>query len=79
MGPTVSFRKRDRVVLSKLADLSDMPPETQAVSEAALGRTFEVKGCPYGPQRIEVGREIDSAIGGFMNTILVEPECVEPA
>jgi hypothetical protein len=67
-------------VLSRLPDLGGMPAETQAVFAAALGGTFEVKGFgPYGHLEIEVGREIDRAVGGFMNTIWVEPECVEPA
>jgi hypothetical protein len=58
-------------------DLDTFPEETQAAFRAALGKTFVVQGHgPYGHLELELGRELDAVLGGFMNTIWIEAECV---
>jgi hypothetical protein len=58
-------------------DLDTFPEETQAAFRAALGKTFVVRGYgPYGHLELELGRELDALLGGFMNTIWIEGECV---
>ncbi len=59
-------------------DLADGPPETEAAFRAALGRELWVTGRgPYGHLELVLGPEIDAVLGGFMNTIWIEPELVE--
>ncbi len=58
-------------------DLDTFPEETKAAFRAALGKTFVVQGHgPYGHLELELGRELDALLGGFMNTIWIEPEYV---
>jgi hypothetical protein len=59
-------------------DLAPMPEETKAAFKAALGREFRVVGRgPYGHLELELGPELDAELGGFMNSIWIEPELVE--
>lgn len=59
-------------------DLALMPEETKAAFLAALGREFRVVGLgPYGHLELELGRELDERLGGFMNSIWIEPDLVE--
>jgi hypothetical protein len=61
-----------------IPDLSSMPAETQAAFRASLGKELRVVGYgPYGHLELEPGAELDAALGGFMNTIWIEPEYVE--
>jgi hypothetical protein len=54
-------------------DLDTFPEETQAAFRAALGKTFVLRGYgPYGHLELELGRELDALLGGFMNTIWIE-------
>lgn len=58
-------------------DLETFPEESKAAFRAALGKSFVVRGYgPYGHLELELGREIDAILGGFMNTIWIEPEYV---
>lgn len=57
-----------------LPALADMPSETQAALQFALGRILEVQGVDqYGHLELLLGPEADRALGGFMNTIWLEP------
>jgi hypothetical protein len=72
------FRIGDRVRLVDLPPtFGELPEETRTAFTAARGGVFEVRGFgPYGHLEIELGRELDTLLGGFMNTLWVEPECV---
>jgi len=59
-------------------ELGSMPEETHAAFRVALGREFRVIGHgPYGHLELELGADLDAQLGGFMNTIWIEPELVE--
>jgi hypothetical protein len=59
------------------ADFETFPEETRAAFRAALGKRFIVCGHgPYGHLELELGRVLDALLGGFMNTIWIEPEYV---
>jgi hypothetical protein len=59
-------------------DLGTSPAETRAAFEVALGKRFRVVGHGrYGHLELELGPEIDALLGGFMNTIWIEPDLVE--
>ena len=66
------------VRVRRIPDLSSMPAETQAAFRAALGKEFRVvdRG-PYGHLELALGPELDAVLGGFMNSIWIEPEYVE--
>lgn len=60
------------------SDLVTSPAETQAAFRAALGKEFKVAGHGrYGHLELVLGPEIDAVLGGFMNTLWIEPELVE--
>jgi len=60
------------------AELEQLPRETQAAFRAALGKQFRVVGHGvYGHVELELGPELDAALGGFMNSIWIEPNLVE--
>lgn len=69
----------DRVRLIAVPpDFETMPEETQQVFRLSPGRVFRIEGFgPYGHAELEVGSEIDAIVGGFMNSIWVEHECLE--
>ncbi len=57
--------------------LPSMPAETQKAFEAIVGHTFPVRGIDrYGHLELMVGSVVDPLIGGFMNTLWIEPDCV---
>jgi hypothetical protein len=59
-------------------DLASMPEETKAAFKAALGREFRVVGHgPSGHLELELGPKFDADLGGFMNSVWIEPELVE--
>lgn len=59
-------------------DLSSMPEETKAAFQAALGQEFRVVGLgPYGHLELELCPKLDAELGGFMNSIWIEPDLVE--
>jgi hypothetical protein len=61
-----------------IPELGSMPEETHAAFKAALGREFKVVGHGrYGHLELELGPALDAQLGGFMNTIWIEPELVE--
>ncbi len=65
----------DRVKVLSLPSLDGMAPETRAAFEYALGKEFLVEGLGrYGHVELVLGPEADALLGGFMNTIWVEPE-----
>jgi hypothetical protein len=76
MSDTIPVGAHVRVI--KIPDsIANMPTETQAAFEMAMGKMFVVAGHnSYGHLELELGPEIDKAIGGFMNTIWIEPEFV---
>jgi len=52
-------------------------PESRRAFALAVGHRFEVQGKnSAGWLELEVGRVVDRVIGGFMNTIWIEPSCV---
>jgi hypothetical protein len=62
------------------ADVDSFPPESQAAFAAALGKVFTVRGHgPYGHLEIVLGRALDRRLGGYGNTIWIEPELAEVA
>ena len=73
------FRVGDRVRLNTLPpNIETMPHETQQVFKLSIGKVFKVEGFGrYGHVELQVGPEIDAMVSGFMNTIWVEPECLE--
>lgn len=76
MSPAIPGRSMVRVVGTPL--LVAMPEETPAAFQAALGREFKVIGHgPDGHLELELGAELDAQLGGFMNTIWIEPDLVE--
>jgi hypothetical protein len=67
-----------RVRVLSLPDLTGLHAETLAAFEAALGGVFPVVGHgPYGHLELELGPELDAVLGGYMNSIWIEPELVE--
>lgn len=76
MSDTIPIGTLVRVV--RIPDLATMPEETQAAFRVALGQAFRVIGHGrYGHVELELGRELDSVLGGFMNTIWIEPQFVQ--
>ena len=58
-------------------ELGTWPAETQAAFRFALGKRFQVSGHGrYGHLELELGPACDAQIGGFMNSIWIEPEFV---
>lgn len=61
-----------------IPELCSMPEETRAAFKAAVGREFRVVGHGrYGHLELELGPDLDTQLGAFMNTIWIEPEFVE--
>jgi hypothetical protein len=78
--PDRSLGNLARVRVRSLPPLDTLPSDTRAAFSYALGKTFEVAGVgPYGHLELELGPEADRLLGGFMNTIWIEPEHTEPA
>jgi hypothetical protein len=76
------YRKGDLVTIMKVpSDLRDDPElKTKTVFETCLGKTYAIQGFDrYGHLELAVGKDIDSLVGGYMNTIWIEPEFVMPA
>jgi hypothetical protein len=71
------FRVGERVRVEDLPPtFAELPEETRTAFTAARGRVFEIRGFgPYGHLEIELGRELDALLGGFGNTLWIEPEC----
>ena len=64
-----------RVRVVSLPPLDGLAPESQAAMRYALGRTFKVEGIGrYGHLELVLGPEADGQLGGFMNTVWLEPE-----
>lgn len=72
------LRIGDRVKVVSLPPLDGMAPETRAALELALGKEFVIEGFGrYGHAELLLGPEADALLGGFMNTIWLEPEHLE--
>ncbi len=75
-----TYRVGDIVRVVSLPPLEGQPTETVAALSFALGRSFEVRGFgPYGHVELLLGPEADPLLGGFMNSIWLEPEHVDLA
>ncbi|HSD82465.1 MAG TPA: hypothetical protein VLG46_01325 [Anaerolineae bacterium] len=73
-GPTVGDNVR---VVRTPQDLSSMPAETQKAFETIVDHIFPVESIDrYGHLELMVGSVVDPLIGGFMNTVWIEPDCV---
>ncbi len=58
----------------------DQEFKTKTVFELCLGKTFAIQGFDqYGHLELAVGKAVDGLVGGYMNTIWIEPEFVMPA
>ncbi len=54
-----------------------MPAETRKAFEAIVGNIFPVESIGrYGHLELMVGSVVDPLIGGFMNTVWIEPDCI---
>lgn len=76
------FNIRDFVTIIKIPDNLRNSPElqTKKAFDLCLGKTYQVTDIDrYGHLELMVGKDVDAIIGVFMNTIWIEPECVEPA
>jgi hypothetical protein len=76
------YKVGDLVTVIKVpTGLGDEPElNTKTVFETCLGKTFTIQGFDqYGHLELAVGKEIDDLVGGYMNTIWIEPEFVVPA
>ncbi len=63
------------------SDLQDHPElKTKTVFELCLGKTYRIQGFDrYGHLELSVGKEVGNRVGGYLNTIWIEPEFVVPA
>jgi hypothetical protein len=76
------YKIGDLVTIIKVPpDLRDNPElKTKTVFETCLGNTYPIQGFDqYGHLELAVGKDTDSLVGGYMNTIWIEPEFVRPA
>lgn len=73
-----SPRVGDNVRVVRTPDaLPSMPADTRKAFESIVGYVFPVKGIGrYGQLELMVGSVVDPLIGGFMNTVWIEPDCV---
>ena len=59
---------------------NDSEMKTKMVFELCLGKTYAIRGFDqFGHLEIDVGKDVDEIVGGYMNTIWIEPEFVIPA
>jgi hypothetical protein len=59
-------------------ELEGAPEETRRVFELCVGQEFTVIGFDnFGHAELNVGELVDRVVGGFDNTIWVEPEYLE--
>ena len=74
-----SFAIGDVVTIKRIpSSIKDLPVETQRVFNLCIGKSYpvqEIDRC--GHLELEVGNDVDKKVGGFMNTIWIEPEFVE--
>jgi hypothetical protein len=65
------------LILRVPPDISELAAEAQRAFRLSVGHQFKVKGRnKAGWLELNVGRVVDPVIGGFMNTIWIEPSCV---
>ncbi len=58
----------------------DTEMKTKRVFEICIGKTYTIQAFDeYGHIELAVGKDVDHIIGGFMNTIWIEPEFVVSA
>lgn len=68
-------RVGDRVRVVSLPDVSNLAVSTRVAFRLALGKVFKVEGIgEHGHLELVLGPEADQRLGGFMNTIWIEPE-----
>ena len=74
------FEIGQRVRVISHPALTGLAEETKAALLFAVGREFEIKGFGrYGHLELELGPLADQQLGGYMNTIWLEPEHVVSA
>lgn len=76
------FRSGDTVrVLRVPADVAAASAEeTRTAFRLAVGKTYEVQAVnEIGWLELDLGAEVDQALGTIGNTIWIEPDCVESA
>jgi hypothetical protein len=57
--------------------VKSLPRSSRRAFQLAVGHQFKVKGRnQVGWLHLEVGRIVDPILGGFMNSIWIEPSCV---
>ena len=65
------------LVLSVPPSVKGMPLETRRAFRLSVGHQFKIRGKnKIGWLELNVGRVVDPVLGGFMNTIWIEPTCV---
>ncbi len=73
-----TIKPGDKVRITKLPQLSGMPPETVALFKECLGKCFPISSIgSYGHLEIEVANESSGTFKGRSDSIWIEPECVE--
>jgi hypothetical protein len=76
--PRLPRRGDSVLVLSVPPPIKTMPLETRRAFKLSVGHRFKVRGIDEaGLLELMVGRVVDKAVGGFMNTIWIEPEFVK--
>ncbi len=80
--------KRKKYKIGDLVTVIQVPPDlrddpelkTKTVFKTCLGKTYAIQGFDqYGHLELAVGKDIDNLVGGYMNTVWIEPEFVIPA
>ena len=65
------------LVLAVPPSVKGMPRETRRAFRLSVGHQFKIRGRnKIGWLELNVGRVVDPVLGGFMNTIWIEPTCV---
>ena len=81
MQPDNKYKIGDWVTIVKIPpDIgNETEMNTKRVFEICIGKTYPIQGFDkYGHLELDVSKDVDHVVGGFMNTIWIEAKFVIP-